>query len=161
MTNVTRADWKGNKGGPRCAGFLLLGLAMAITAGNVGCKKSSPASADSPKDSHAPQIKGVLHLEPFVVNLADSEDNRFLRVGIDLGLGILPPAKEGKGGAGDVPIARIRDCILAVLSTWRSDALLAPEGKQKLKDELSHALQDRVPELGVKEIYFTDFLVQR
>ena len=60
-----------------------------------------------------------------------------------------------------MPTARIRDCILAVLSTWHSDALLAPEGKQKLKDELVHALQDRVPELGVKEIYFTDFLVQR
>ena len=47
-----------------------------------------------------------------------------------------------------------------MLATWRSDALLATEGKQKLKDELLHALQDRVPDLGVKEIYFTDFLVQ-
>ena len=74
---------------------------MVIAGYNFGCKKSSPGSDDSPKDSHAPQIKGVLHLEPFVVNLADSEDNRFLRVGIDLGLGNPPPAKEGKAEAGD------------------------------------------------------------
>jgi len=161
MTNVTQTEWKGSEAGVRCAVFLLMGLAVVIAAGNFGCKKSAPASDNPGKDLHAPQIKGVLHLESFVVNLADSEENRFLRVGIDLGLGISPPAKEGKGGAGDVPIARIRDCILAVLSTWRSDGLLAPEGKQKLKDELLHALQDRVPELGVKEIYFTDFLVQR
>lgn len=161
MTHVTEAVWKGNKEREKCAGFLLLGLVMVIAGYNFGCKKSSPGSGDLPKDSHAPQIKGVLHLEPFVVNLADSEDNRFLRVGIDLGLGTVPPAKEGKAEAGDTPIPRIRDCILAVLSTWRSDALLAPEGKQKLKDELAHALQDRVPDLGVKEIYFTDFLVQR
>ena len=95
------------------------------------------------------------------MNLADTEENRFLRVGIDLGLEKALPGKEGKGGESDMPAARIRDCILYVLSTWRSDALLTPDGKQKLKDEMLHALQDRVPELGVREIYFTDFFVQR
>jgi flagellar basal body-associated protein FliL len=30
-----------------------------------------------------------------------------------------------------------------------------------LKQELLRALQERVPELGVTEVYFTDFLVQR
>jgi flagellar FliL protein len=102
-----------------------------------------------------------MHLEPFVVNLADPDENRFLRVGIELGLENPLSAKGDKGGEGAVPIARIRDCILTVLSTWRSDALLAPEGKQKLKDDLVHALRGRVPELGVREVYFTDFLVQR
>jgi flagellar protein FliL len=150
--------WKGSKVGPRVAVCLLLGLTVLVTAVNLACKKSSAAPDDAGKDSHASQIKGVLHLDSFVVNLADTEENRFLRVGIDLGLGIPLSGKEGEGG---VPIARIRDCILVVLSTWRSDALLAPEGKQKLKDELLLALQDRVPELGVKEIYLTDFLVQR
>ena len=161
MANVTQAEWKGSKARSRRAVFLLLGLAVLTAVGSLGCKKSSPASNDPGKDSHAQQIKGVLHLESFVVNLADPEENRFLRVGIDLGLENPLPAKEGKGGEGEVPTARIRDCILAVLSTWHSDALLAPEGKQKLKDELVHALRERVPELGVKEVYFTDFLVQR
>jgi flagellar FliL protein len=99
-------------------------------------------------------------LEPFVVNLADPEDNRFLRASIDLGLQTELPNKEN-GGDSALPMSRVRDCILAVLSTWHSDALLAPDGKQKLKDELLRALAARVPELGVKEIYFTDFLVQR
>jgi len=100
-----------------------------------------------------------MHLEPFVVNLADAEDDRFLRVGIDLGLENQPSAKGGKGEEGEVPTARIRDCILTALSTWHSDALLAPDGKQKLKDDLVRALRGRVPELGVREVYFTDFLV--
>ncbi|MFZ0964647.1 MAG: flagellar basal body-associated FliL family protein [Terriglobia bacterium] len=141
--------------------FVLLGLALLVTAGNPGCRSSSPGSKGPGKDSRAPQIKAVLHLESFVVNLADPEDNRFLRVGIDLGLENPLPAKEGKGGEGEVPIARVRDSILGVLSTWHSDALLAPEGKQKLKEELVHELRARVPELGVREVYFTDFLVQR
>jgi flagellar FliL protein len=141
--------------------LFILGMTAVIAMGTLECKKASPDSEGAGKSSHAPSVKAVMHLEPFVVNLADSEDNRFLRVGIDLGLGNPRPAKEGKGGEGDVPIARIRDCILAVLTTWHSDALLAPEGKGKLKEELVQALRDRVPELGVKEVYFTDFLVQR
>ena len=95
------------------------------------------------------------------MNLADSDGNRFLRVGIDLGLGSSASAKAGKGGEGEIPTSRIRDCVLSVLSTWHSDALLAPEGKEKLKEELVRALRKRVPELDVSEVYFTDFLVQR
>jgi flagellar FliL protein len=159
MANFAQAEWKGRNAWTRRASLLLLGLAVLSAVGSLGCKSSSQASKDPGKNSHAPQIKGVLHLESFVVNLADPEENRFLRVGIDLGLGNPLPAKEGKEG--EVPTARIRDSILTVLSTWHSDALLAPEGKQKLKDELVHALRERVPELGVKEVYFTDFLVQR
>jgi len=147
---------------PKCAFLFLVGLTLLTAAGNQGCKGFSHAAAGPGKESSSQQVKAVLHLESFVVNLADPEENRFLRIGIDLGLENSVTAKEGKDkGEGEVPTARIRDSILAVLSTWHSDALLAPEGKQKLKDELAHALQERVPELGVKEIYFTDFLVQR
>jgi flagellar FliL protein len=160
MADVTQAEWRGSRAGGELALFVLLGLAGLIAAASAGCKSTSPVSNSSGKNSHA-QVKAVLHLEPFVVNLADPEENRFLRVGIDLGLENALSAKEGKGGEGEVPTARIRDCILEVLSTWHSDALLAPEGKEKLKDELVRALRARAPELGVKEIYFTDFLVQR
>ncbi len=137
----------------------LVGLVALMGAVQLGCNKGQSAEAAS-KDSKNPKITSVMHLEPFVVNLADQEDNRFLRIGVDLGLESPPPAKEGKG-EGAVPTARIRDCILGVLSTWHSDALLAPEGKEKLKDELVKALQARVPDLSVREVYFTDFLVQR
>lgn len=140
--------------------FFLLGSAMLAAVGSLGCNKSSPPNDESANNASAQRIRGLVHLESFVVNVADPEENRFLRIGIDLGLENPLPTKDGKGGAGDLPIARIRDCILSVLSTWHSDALLSPEGKQKLKDELLRALRDRVPELGVKEVYFTEFLVQ-
>ena len=158
MTYMTGPRWKGNRALAGRAVFLLLGLATLASIALLGCGRASkPASQNSNADS----VKGILHLESFVVNLADPEDNHFLRVGIDLGLAESLRAREGKGGEGQLPIAPARDCILSVLSTWHSDALLAPEGKQKLKNELLHALQERVPELEVKEVYFTDFLVQR
>ena len=133
-------------------GLLILGLVAG--GGWWGCNDlPSPSDASASGDRRPP--KAVLHLESFVVNLSDAEGGRFLRVGIDLGVDS-PPASPAA-----TPTARIRDTILAVLTTWRSDALLAPEGKQKLKTELLRGLRDKVPELNVRDVYFTDFLVQR
>jgi flagellar basal body-associated protein FliL len=160
MANVTQRGWHGFKVAARQLVSFLLGLAMFAAVGSLGCKKSSVTNDELGDDGRAQRIRRVVRLESFVVNVADPEGGRFLRVGIDLGLENQLSTNEGRGGAGDLPIAHIRDCILSVLSTWRSDALLAPEGKEKLKNELLRALRDRVPELGVKEVYFTDFLVQ-
>ncbi len=128
---------------------------MLAGTGWFGCKKTSAA-----KKAPA-EVKVVMHLESFVVNLADADDGHYLRIGIDLGLTNPLTARNGQGEGAAVPTARIRDTILTVLSTCRSDALLAPDGKEKLKEELVRALRGRMPELGVKEVYFTDFLVQR
>jgi flagellar basal body-associated protein FliL len=38
--------------------------------------------------------------------------------------------------------------------------LLQIEGKRQLKEELLKALQERVPQLAVEHVYFTEFLVQ-
>jgi len=155
MANVTQRRSQGSKAGAKQAVLFLLGLAIFAAVGSLGCKKSLTPNDEPGNNGHAQRIS-------FVVNLADPEQNRFLRVGIDLGLENPLPTKGkgGKGGADELPTGPVRDCILSVLSTWHSDALLAPEGKQKLKDELLRALRDHVPELGVREVYFTDFLVQ-
>ncbi len=105
------------------------------------------------------EVHALFQLEGFVVNLADTEANSFLRIGIELGLEHEP--EGGHEGGDAVPTARMRDAILAVLSTWESDALLTQEGKAKLKEQLVEILRERVPEMDVQEVYFTDFLVQR
>jgi len=60
-----------------------------------------------------------------------------------------------------LPVARIRDSILSVLTVCKADSLLTSEGKTGLKKNLVNALNQSVPELGVREVYFTEFLVQR
>jgi len=158
MTKLTQAL---REGGKARAVLVLLGLTLLSAVSILGCKSSSRASNASTTRSPAPQIKGVVHLESSVVNLADPNENHFFRVGIDLGLANSSSAKEAKEAESAFAVARIRDCILSVLSTWTSEALLAPEGKKKLKDQLVGALRQRAPELDVQEVYFTDFLVQR
>lgn len=112
----------------------------------------APAKADT-------RPAGIIHLESFIVNLADEGQITYLRASIDLGVDKVPVDK--KEGDGTTPTARIRDAILGVLATRKSEELLTTEGKQKLKQDLIATLNDRVPEIGVREIYFTDFLVQR
>ncbi len=78
-----------------------------------------------------------------------------MRVGIDLGLG----REIGKDES--APVAEVRDTILSVLSEARVDDLLTAKGKAKLKEDLLQALQQRVPQLVVEDVYFTEFLIQR
>lgn len=102
-------------------------------------------------------VKSVLHLESFVVNLQGTQDNGYLRLGVDLGLGV-----EMKEGDKQSPsMGKLRDTILTVLGTRTVDELLTPQGKEKLKADMLQAINDRVPEIKCQEIYFTEFLVQR
>jgi flagellar basal body-associated protein FliL len=103
-----------------------------------------------------PKVRSTLHLETFVLNLADADQRSYLRVGIDLGLN-----REAKHGEELAPLGQVRDAILAVLAEARVGDLMTAAGKIKLKEDLLHTLQERIPQLGVEEVYFTEFLIQR
>jgi flagellar basal body-associated protein FliL len=103
----------------------------------------------------AAPVRSMLHLETFILNLADPGQRSYLRVGIDLGLG----REIGKDES--MPVAEVRDTILSVLSEARVDDLLTAKGKAKLKQDLLQALQQRLPELVVEDVYFTEVLIQR
>ena len=105
--------------------------------------------------------KYIVHLEGFTVNLADTEETHFLRVTIDLGIDRLPDGVEKEKAASGLPVARIRDAVLSVLTLCKAAPLLTPEGKLQLKKNLLESLHHSVPELDVRDVYFTEFLVQR
>jgi flagellar basal body-associated protein FliL len=69
--------------------------------------------------------------------------------------------REQKRGEEAPPVAKIRDTILTVLAVAKVEDLLTADGKAKLKENVLQALQDRAPEVGVEEVYFTEFLIQR
>ena len=100
-------------------------------------------------------VENTLPLEGFVVNLGGGGPRAYLRVGLTLGLSRALPRKRD-----DLPMAALRDAALSVLSSAQPEQLLAPGGKQKLKAALLEALQERAPELGIDNVYFTEFLVQ-
>ena len=58
-------------------------------------------------------------------------------------------------------MAAVRDTVLTVLGRQTADGLLAADGKEHLKAELKSAIAEHNPDLKVKDVFFTDFLVQR
>ncbi|HEY4904182.1 MAG TPA: flagellar basal body-associated FliL family protein [Candidatus Sulfotelmatobacter sp.] len=139
------------KGGWRL-GPMLFFLVLAVLG--VWWWSTQQNGADSRTQQNSP-VKSTLHLETFVVNLADRDQRSYLRVGVDLGLN-----REFKHGE-EAPVAHVRDTILEVLAGAKADDLLTPEGKSRLKADLLQALKESVPELGVREVYFTELLIQK
>ncbi len=113
-------------------------------------------SPEAPELEASTRVKSTLHLETFVLNLADPDQRSYLRVGIDLGLG-----RDVRKGENAPPVAQMRDTILSVLGEARVEELQTEKGKSKLKDDLLRALQERAPGQSIEEVYFTEFLIQR
>ena len=106
----------------------------------------------------------LIALEPLLVNLADDGGSSYLRLSLTLQLAGASAKRDSgaNGGVGsDDPIAAIRDTALTVLGRQTAEGLLAPGGKELLKVELKKALAQHAADLKVKQIFFTDFLVQR
>lgn len=144
-------------GGAGFGGWLFLAKKQTVNA-------AAPAEeeASKKKSKKKQTVKSVMHLDSFVVNLNGPEETGYLRIGLDLGL----DAEEAAGGEeakkkGPGPTPAVRDTVLTVLAKSKSSELLTAEGKEALKKELLEALEARVPDLGVLEIYFTEFIVQR
>ena len=149
---VVVAQKKSGKLVPVLIGTIVLGAAAVGGFLWVHHRKVTPPP-------ERPKVTTVMHLETFVVNLADEDQHTFLRVGVDLGIG--GEEKKAKEGESAVPTSPIRDAILGVLMATHSTDLSTMDGKQKLKEQLLQKLNERQPQLHIQEIYFTEYLLQR
>ena len=118
-----------------------------------GEKDEKSADVAMPDDS---DVKLVTELQPFIVNLADKDGARYLRLTISLGLA----AGEGEEKPDTIFTTRVRNAMLAVLTSKTSEEILSAEGKIALRKELLKAAQTASEEPKVAAIYITDFIVQ-
>jgi flagellar FliL protein len=116
-----------------------------------------------------PTTTHAMVLEPLLVNLADAGGSSYLRVALTLRVADVADKKGTKANdeknkddkGGEDSAAAVRDTVLTVLGRQTADGLLAADGKEHLKAELKSALAEHNAELKVKDVFFTDFLVQR
>jgi flagellar FliL protein len=116
-----------------------------------------------------PAATHAMVLEPLLVNLADGAGSSYLRVALTLRVADVadkksakPNDQKGKDDKGmDDVVPAVRDTVLTVLGRQTADGLLATDGKEHLKTELKTALAEHNADLKVKDVFFTDFLVQR
>ncbi len=83
-------------------------------------------------------------LGEFVVNLADTDQIRYLKASIALDV-TGPVPKSGEGGESG-PDPKIRDAVIGVLSSKRFADMVAPNGKEVLKKDILVAVNKRLEE---------------
>ena len=101
-------------------------------------------------------VKHVVELPAFIINLADAEEARYLRMTVSLGVGGEGEEEEPN----KLFITRVRNAMLAVLSAKKSKEVLSVKGKATLRKELLEAAQAASEEPEILAIYITDFIVQ-
>jgi flagellar protein FliL len=121
-----------------------------------GAKSGSAEKAGHTQKAVAEKVKATLALEPFLVNLADKEESRFVKGTFQMGLAEEPKEKEKDV----VAIAAMRDSIITLLSSKTADQILTPQGKDKLREEIRARVNVISPQLKVLEVFIVDFVVQ-
>ena len=99
----------------------------------------APAAAHKVDPSHPPVF---VPLDPFTVNLADKDVDRFAQIGVTLEVGDAKVADQVKAY-----LPAIRSNILMVLSHKTSAELLSREGKEKLAKEI---MRESVRPMGIE-----------
>ena len=103
-------------------------------------------------------VQSTLNLEPFLVNLADKESGRFVKVTFRLGINL--KGVEEEIGKDNVFLAATRDSIISILTSKTSEEMLTKEGKEKLRQEVQTRVNAVLPRGKVLEVYIVDFVVQ-
>ncbi len=149
--------------------FITLGGAILWLSrtGHLLSQGPGPSATVAVK-AEVPKIKSIA-LEPLLVNLADDGGRSYLRIAITVQTEDPPLAKgekskaepEAKGKAVSEWEAPMRDTALEVLGREKAQTLLASDGKQLLKNDLHQAFSQHVPGARVRDVLFTEFLVQQ
>jgi flagellar FliL protein len=145
--------------------WIMIGVAgIVIVAGGVtfGLMKylRSAGTAAAAEKVKKETVESTLNLDPFLVNLADKEAVRFVKVTFRLGLSVDEKEVEEKLSKNNVFLAQIRDSIISLLTSKTSEEILTPEGKEKLRQEVQTRVNAFLSKGRVMEVYIVDFVVQ-
>lgn len=94
-------------------------------------------------------------LDTFTVNLLSESGRRYLKVEMNLEL-------EGEELSPELDTKKpiFRDIIIRILSSKSLEEISTIKGKEKLKEQIVNDLNMRLKDGKVKNVYFTDFVVQ-
>lgn len=117
-------------------------------------KAESKSEADA-KHGQAASPGAMFDLDPFIVNLADTPEVRYLKLTLKLEVD-----SEAVAAELSARIPQIRDAILVLLSSKDVNAVRTTQGKFQLRDEITQRINGLLKKPGVRSAYFTEFVVQ-
>ncbi len=173
MAEEKKETQETQKGGKKKL-LLLLFLLIAILGGGGAAayffflKKSPPEenvnateNATEEKPKPPPELEELskpgifINVGDFVVNLADTDVQRFVKVSVTIEV-----MNEKVQNEVNQMMPAIKDAINDLISSKYYRDVRTPEGRERLKIELLKRLNALLPEGGIKAVYFTQFVVQ-
>lgn len=124
--------------------------------------EEAPAEGEHAKPSEggghgevSTEVGIMFPLEMFTVNLLSESGRRYLKVEMNLEL-------EGEELALELETKKpvLRDVIIRILSGKSLEEVSTLKGKEAVKEEILSDLNQRVKDGKIKNVYFTDFVVQ-
>jgi flagellar FliL protein len=97
----------------------------------------------------------TMALDPFLVNLADKESRRYLKLKVELEVD-----SEGSEKELEKFLPHIRDGLILLLSSKTYLDLSTVEGKQQLKEEIKRRVSALPGGKKVSNVFFTEFVAQ-
>jgi flagellar protein FliL len=145
--------------------WIIIGVAVIVvvaggaTFGILKYLRSAGTAAAAEKVKKE-SVESTLNLDPFLVNLADKEATRFVKVTFRLGLSLDEKEVEEKLSKNNVFLAQTRDAVISLLTSKTSEEVLTPDGKEKLRQEVQTRVNAFLSKGKVMEVYIVDFVVQ-
>lgn len=144
-------------------GLLFLGTcAAAASYLYIADGAGDPTKVSIAENTKSIEPPTFLNVEPFVVNLADRDRERYLQVSLVFEV---KSEETSKALAKIEPLIRSR--TLLVLANKDSEQLKSPEGKQLLREELMDLAQVSLGDAGygnlsakVSDTHFSTFVIQ-
>jgi len=143
------------KGGKKEAGKDETKTEAKAEGGGHGAAAGGKEGAAAGGKEGAAAATNIYPLEPFIVNIYDGQELRYLKVKVELEMA--SPAVKTEL---DARLAPIRDAVLVLLSTKTLQEIQDVQGKNQLKEEILAAINKNIPPGKIAKVYFTDFVVQ-
>ena len=150
---------KGGKGK-----LLVIGGAILALGGGAGAAwylgvipHGSKTEAHEGAEGEAKEEHGVagaiVPLDPFIANLADEDGKRYLKATLQVEFFAPKEPEEFK-------LPQVRDLLITLFSSKQFVEIRTPEGKAVLREEIINRLNRALHKDLVKQVYFTEFIVQ-
>jgi flagellar protein FliL len=144
--------------------FLIVGLVLLLAGGGAAAffllgKKKEGAEAEAPKKEAAHKLPNFFELEPFTVNLADKEQDRYMQIRFALEVEAGEPENTVKE-----MVPALRSEILLTLGSRSAADLTTREGKETLAKDIVAAankgLEHTPADKAVTAVRITQLIIQ-
>lgn len=150
-------------GGKKKLLIILLPVFLILTGGGFAAYKFLLSKPENEKESEkiTKEVKSTedhgveVEVGTFIANLSDKDADRYIKVTI-----IMEVQDEKVKEEATKRMPQIKDSINTLLFTKTSEELKSPEGIEKLKEEIIKRTNAILPLGGVKDVYFTEFIIQ-